>query len=404
MLVRVRSIIILPNLESGVLRHPALGVPTHEKFAHFVPDDQQGDDPNGHTAVQTVSLHQESIPGGVDEDANHTNLKGHGVKHRVVVEEAAPGQDGGDLGLADHSVGHLRPHNGHQIRTLGVGQRLHQVVHEVLLAVTAGGHVVRVVEAHLAEEVLAVVREFIPVHAVLQAGVEQRVNGEAVVVVDPEEREERCEALHHADGAVRDEHELRAHQVSVLVTRRVLHDGILRLLVGEGHGRSQIGTQIHDQDGDGGDTEGNLDRDEKQERNDFGHVRGQHVGHALLEVLENQTSLADTIDDGAEVIVQQDQLGSLLGDGSSRAHGDADVGGLQGRGIVDAVSGHGDHLAHLVQLTHNVLLLLGHGTGKDDLLMAEHALPVVGVKGIHLSTVHHDGLVVILRHLLAVEL
>ena len=46
-------------------------------------------------------------------------------------------------------------------------------------------------------------------------------------------------------------------------------------------------------------------------------------------------------DNGGEVVVGQHDVGRLLGDvGPGDAHGNADVGRLQGRRVVDAVAGH----------------------------------------------------------------
>ena len=42
-----------------------------------------------------------------------------------------------------------------------------------------------------------------------------------------------------------------------------------------------------------------------------------------------------------EVVVEQHEVGGLAGDvGARAAHGDADVGLVQGRAVVDAVAGH----------------------------------------------------------------
>ena len=46
----------------------------------------------------------------------------------------------------------------------------------------------------------------------------------------------------------------------------------------------------------------------------------------------------------------------------------ADVGGLKGRRVVDAVTGHGHHIAQFVEFADNVLFLLGHGACKHNLL------------------------------------
>ena len=70
-------------------------------------------------------------------------------------------------------------------------------------------------------------------------------------------------------------------------------------------------------------------------------------------------------DDGGEVVVQQHQAGGLAGHvRAAPAHGDADVGGLQGRGVVDAVAGHGHDLAVGLEGVDDPQLLLRARRGR----------------------------------------
>ena len=48
------------------------------------------------------------------------------------------------------------------------------------------------------------------------------------------------------------------------------------------------------------------------------------------------------MDERAEVVVGQDHPGGLFRHLAAAAHGHADVGLLEGRGVVDGVTGHGD--------------------------------------------------------------
>ena len=54
-----------------------------------------------------------------------------------------------------------------------------------------------------------------------------------------------------------------------------------------------------------------------------------------------------------------------------RAHGDADVGLLQGRAVVDAVAGHGDDVAAGLQRPGDAQLVLRGDPGDDDAVAVE---------------------------------
>ncbi len=65
------------------------------------------------------------------------------------------------------------------------------------------------------------------------------------------------------------------------------------------------------------------------------------------------------VDDGREVVVGEDHVGRFLGHlGTGDAHRDTDVGPLQGGGVVDAVTGHGDDVALLLQVLDQAHLVL----------------------------------------------
>ena len=92
-----------------------------------------------------------------------------------------------------------------------------------------------------------------------------------------------------------------------------------------------------------------------EERSQEGDRQGADVDRQLeldeaLDVLVERPAPVDRLDDGGEGVVEQDDLAGLLGDlGAGDAHGQADVGLLQGRGVVGAVAGDGHHLAQLLQ-------------------------------------------------------
>ena len=70
------------------------------------------------------------------------------------------------------------------------------------------------------------------------------------------------------------------------------------------------------------------------------------------------------MDDGGEVVVGQDHISGALGHiGAGDAHGAADVGHLQGGGVVDAVTGHGHYPSLGLPCLDNTHLVLGGHTG-----------------------------------------
>ena len=85
------------------------------------------------------------------------------------------------------------------------------------------------------------------------------------------------------------------------------------------------------------------------------------------------------VDDAGEVVVEQDEVRGLLGDvGAVQPHGDADVGLLQRRRVVDPVAGDGDDLALLLQRFDEVHLLLGGDAGEEDLRGIQRQLQLRG--------------------------
>ena len=94
------------------------------------------------------------------------------------------------------------------------------------------------------------------------------------------------------------------------------------------------------------------------EHHHLGDVRAQQVGQVLLDVVVDPAAALDRLDDGREVVVRQHDVGRLLGDvGAGDAHGDADVGVLERRRVVDAVAGHRDDVALVLPGAHDLELV-----------------------------------------------
>ena len=65
-------------------------------------------------------------------------------------------------------------------------------------------------------------------------------------------------------------------------------------------------------------------------------------------------------------IRDRNHVGDVLGDiGTGDAHANADVGALDGRGVVHAVAGHGDDVAQALPSVDDASLVLGLDAGVD---------------------------------------
>merc|ERR550534_3462114 len=129
------------------------------------------------------------------------------------------------------------------------------------------------------------------------------------------------------------------------------------------------------EDGDGAKGQGHVSEDEEEEGGDLGDVGGQSVSNGLLQVIEDQPALLNTSDNGGKVVVEQDHVSGLLGDvGAGDTHGNTDVSLLQGRRVVDTISGDGNDGAHPLATLHNNQLLLGRSSSEDNLVVVHQDL------------------------------
>ena len=93
--------------------------------------------------------------------------------------------------------------------------------------------------------------------------------------------------------------------------------------------------------------------------------------------------------DGGEVVVGQHDLGGLLGRlGALAAHGDADIGLLERRRIVDPVAGHRHHRAPGLQCAHHPQLVLGTGAGEHIGLGGQHRQVRI-IDRVQVTAFHH---------------
>ena len=145
-----------------------------------------------------------------------------------------------------------------------------------------------------------------------------------------------------------------------------LHEPGLGRLAAERQRRHHVGAEIDGQDLEDGEGGRDAQRHHGHEGDHLGDVGGEDVGEELADVAEEAATLLDGRHQAGEVVVEQDQVGRGAGHvGAGGPHGDADVGGAQGRGVVDAVAGDRHHLAERLPGLDQPELLVGEDAGEE---------------------------------------
>lgn len=72
--------------------------------------------------------------------------------------------------------------------------------------------------------------------------------------------------------------------------------------------------------------------------NNLPHIGGDKISDELLHVIVNSSAFFNGSHDGREVVIGEDHLRGWFGDSGARAHGDADLRFLQGRGVIHSVT------------------------------------------------------------------
>ena len=147
------------------------------------------------------------------------------------------------------------------------------------------------------------------------------------------------------------------------VARLALHDVALGILHAQRERGEAVGDQVHPQQ---------LHRLEDGKADERGDKHREHLGKVgrkqelddLADVVVDAATLFAGTDDGGEVVVGKHHVGDVLGNvGTGDAHADADVGTLDGRGVVDAVARHGHDLVARLPSLDDTGLVLGLDAG-----------------------------------------
>ncbi|EXI66264.1 MAG: hypothetical protein AW07_04610 [Candidatus Accumulibacter sp. SK-11] len=154
--------------------------------------------------------------------------------------------------------------------------------------------------------------------------------------------------------------------VRIGCARRCLHDAGSRRLDTEGHGRRAVHDDVDPEDLNRGEGRRHAEQRRGEHGDDGADIGGKLEADKLDDVVVDGASFLDSAHDGGEVVVGEHQGCGLLRDrGAGDAHGDADVGGFQRRGIIDAVAGHRDDMAARLQGLDDAQLVFGRDAGED---------------------------------------
>mmetsp|Transcript_29462 Transcript_29462/g.73947 ORF Transcript_29462/g.73947 Transcript_29462/m.73947 type:complete len:485 (-) Transcript_29462:693-2147(-) len=218
------------------------------------------------------------------------------------------------------------------------------------------------------------------------------VGAHVAVLVDPYVQTERSQgeaahqpAIHKAvhDGLLGEDavgHRGALHQVR----RAVVH--------GDTDGGAGARGSVDEQDRNGAEHENGVPlavNDEAQgehEHHGLGHVSAQQVHHEVADGCEDTAALLHSGHDGGEVVVCQHNVRNALGDvRAGDAHGNANVGLLDGGRVVDAITRHGHNLAPAVQCLHHAHLAL-RGAARHDQRQVIELVKLLICHGVHLGS------------------
>ena len=140
--------------------------------------------------------------------------------------------------------------------------------------------------------------------------------------------------------------------------RREPHQISLRRVDRQRERGQSVGGEVDVQDLDGAQRERLAEERSADEEPDLAQVRREQVHQVLLDVAKDASALLHGGDDRGEVVVGERHRGRLFRHiRAGNAHRDADVSLLERRSVVDAVAGHRDRVAVLLERADDAQLV-----------------------------------------------
>ncbi|GBE13270.1 hypothetical protein BMS3Abin13_01568 [bacterium BMS3Abin13] len=143
------------------------------------------------------------------------------------------------------------------------------------------------------------------------------------------------------------------------------HDPRLLGLKGQHQAQETRGSHIDPENLQGQNGQGNAEQNGGNDDQPLTQVGGQGPDNELCQVVEDAAPLFNRGLNGAEIVVDKHHVGGILGHlGAGYPHGHADIRLFQGRGIIDAVAGHGHHVTSGLQGLHQAQFLVRRHPGE----------------------------------------
>ncbi|GJC93041.1 hypothetical protein ColKHC_01867 [Colletotrichum higginsianum] len=195
--------------------------------------------------------------------------------------------------------------------------------------------------------------------------------GSAVGTVDDNDERGQRQCTH--DDAV-DNHvddDLVGKDTALLVLGGLAHDISGGLLATKTEGREGRSNHVDPEnlkgrDGEDGEVGAVAESETAAKEDDLANVGAEQMENELLDVVEHATTLADGGDDGVELVIGQDDLGSGLCDVGSGTHGDTNVSAGQRGGVVDTITGHCHKGVAATKCINHASLRIGGASGNDQ--------------------------------------
>ncbi len=109
-----------------------------------------------------------------------------------------------------------------------------------------------------------------------------------------------------------------------------------------------------------------VEQNRQEDDHDLGNVTGDQVVDKLADIAVNDTTLLNSRNDGSVVVIGQDHIGSFFGNiSTSDAHGNANISPLDGRSVIDTITGHCHHFTVVPQSVHDFHLVFRADTSID---------------------------------------
>jgi len=153
---------------------------------------------------------------------------------------------------------------------------------------------------------------------------------------------------------------LPVNQPFLAGARWPLHDVRLSPFHPQRQRRQRFGTQIDRQYLHHYDREGNIEQHKSRKGNYLRCGMGKNVGQEFLHIVIYDPPFLDCSYNGRKVVIGQDDGCGFLGDiRPGDTHGYTDISGLQGRGVINPITGHGNDLTLFLESRGDTHLVLG---------------------------------------------